>query len=228
MTAIAVVRTPEFIVLAADGASVDALAQRKADPEPKIHWMGHFFYTAHGLVGNTNVGYDLRQLIADNSKHNTLGAIAQAVSEAAQGPLSKALSQTKREFPQQFQEMFSNKQAAFAASQEQNHLSILSLTFFIENLADVDIKLKAGVRRCPGPECASSCSDHPFVGPTDFRTKFDLEHPLWWAGSEKEVAAQAESLIQKTIDLGLPEYGPPISIVVIKPNGFYWYKNQGV
>ena len=229
MTAIAVVRSEHFIVIAADGANVDAMRQKNSTGH-KIRRIGRFFYAAHNLVRNTDLGYDLPKIIEDNSEHDSLESLALAIAVAAQGPLSRVLSTLKLSFPGRFKEMFSTGQGAAiilaGSPRGRNHLSVLYLRLIIENPDDDNIEVKAAWKLCPGPECLPRCTVHPFIGPPDVKEKFDAKRPGWWLGPEKEVAKNAKALIQELINLGTNDFGPPITVLILKQHSFYWLESD--
>jgi hypothetical protein len=82
--------------------------------------------------------------------------------------------------------------------------------------------LRVEEHRCPG-DCPGPAI---FVGPEDLKQRFESEHPGYETGRVDDLAKNAETFVQMAIDEKVPGVGPPISVLVIRPNGLEWRKGK--
>jgi len=226
LTAILVVRAEQFIVVAAESAVVDETG-KSLTPECKIRRVGNIFYSVNKLTQDTYSGYDLHQIVANNDKYGSVHALAAALKTAIPGPLLRSLAALKQRDPATFKAYFATKHVVgiFLAGVDRSRPCLVDLEFNIEDPDSKEIRLIVVERLCPGPQCPGRCTDHPLIVRGSLKRKFEAEHPNCWSGNAEEVAKKAEALIQMVIDeKGSNDVGPPISVLVIRPNGFEWVK----
>jgi hypothetical protein len=225
MTAIALVRTEQFIVIAAESASVDGAGQ-PGPPQCKIFPVGNFFYTANKFTGDTVTGYNLHKLIMGDEPHESLESLATAVRSSVRQPLLKALIAMKQQRPNEFRKNFDSMQVVgiYLAGISHGRPSLINMEFNLHDVTASQIELDVIERYCPGPDCEGGIA-FPFVGPSDLREKFMSQRPNYWQGSAEVVAKNLEALVQMFIDDGQShDFGPPISVLIIKPTGPEWVK----
>jgi hypothetical protein len=226
MTAIAVVRTEQFVVIAAESASVDGAGQ-PGQPQCKILPVGNFFYTAYKFTGDAVTGYNLHEIIMGNRSHESLESLATAVQSSVRQPLLRALIAMKEQRPNEFRQNFDSKQVVgiHLAGISQGAPSLVNIEFRLHDDVTANmITLDVIERHCPGPDCNGGIIT-AFVGPSDLRDKFLSQRPNYLQGSAEVVAKNLEALVQMYIDEGRShEFSPPISVLIIRPTGPEWIK----
>jgi hypothetical protein len=225
MTAISIVRTEQFIAVAADSASADGEGQ----PGPnqcKIRAVGRFFYTASNLTGDTGTGYSLLEIVMDNQHHESFELFAAAIRRDIRSPLLKALTAMRDAHPEYLMRNFGGKQVVsvylFGLSRERP--TVTNLEFRIHDVTASEMDIDVVERQCPGPDFPNGIMIG-FVGPELIHQQFVNQCPNYWIGSAEVVAKNLEALVQMCIDNRTGnEAKPPISVLLVKPTGHQWLK----
>jgi hypothetical protein len=101
-TAIALIVTPRFVVIATDSKVVDARVEPKGEA-CKIRKVDDLFYVPNKFVSHEASGYDLDHMIRD-LRGRSVADMAAKLKEAAIGPLQRALTYSRAEDPEQFKD----------------------------------------------------------------------------------------------------------------------------
>ena len=226
-TSIAIIRTEQFIAIAADSRAVDEFGKLVNTPECKIRPIGKFVYVPNKFTEDSVGEYNLHRIIKNTGERESLGALATALRDAIPEPLIRALMVARRRNPARFRENFETLQAmgVALAGVDRGRPSLVDLRFIIEDLEAKNIKLRIEENRCPGAECPDGVA-MVFIGPEDLKQRFAKEHPNYWTGNADSLAKNTEAFVQMAINEGLPDVGPPISVLVIGRNGLEWRKGK--
>jgi hypothetical protein len=225
-TSIAIIRTGQCVVIAADSAVVDELGNR-IGLQCKIRQIGNFVYVANKFTLDSASNYNLSEIVANVSGRESLGALAAALKEAIPGPLVRALAGSRQRNPGRFQENFRTAQVlgVTVAGVENGRPSLVDFRFRMNDMEAEEIHLTIEEHRCPGAGCPTGLATI-LVGPPYLQERFENVCPKFWIGIPEELARNAEAFVQMAIDAGLADAAPPISVLVIKPNGFEWRKSK--
>jgi len=222
-TAIALIVTPRFVVIAADSKAVDAHGAANGEV-CKIRRAGEVFYIPNKFVSHRASGYDWNHTIL-GSRGDSVAELASKVKSTIAGPLNRAIVQSRAEDPMAFKDNFASAQAmgVVFVGFEKGAPAVVDLTFIIEDLNAADLKLRVEQHICPGADCSQG-----YVGifvPQELKTTFEREHPRYWMGDASTVAANAEAFINLAIRQRLPDVGPPISVLVLDSPKGQWLKS---
>src|SRR5688572_19838621 len=95
-TAIAAIRVPSELVIAADSRVVDGYSGRMPD-ECKIRVVQNTVYTAHGMSTHSVTGLDVFALVSPALRgEDSLPTVATAIAQLVAAPLSRALSSLRQ------------------------------------------------------------------------------------------------------------------------------------
>lgn len=221
-TAIALIVTPRFIVVAADSKVVGEHVAAKGN-ECKIRKAGDTFYVPNKFVNHSAAGYDLNKTVLSIAA-NSVAERAAKVKAAIGEPLKRAVEQSRREDTAAFKDNFASRQVmgvVFVGFENGAPVAV-ALSFIIEDLDAADLKVNVEQHSCPGADCPEGYA-LVFV-PQELKAKFEQEHPRYWIGDPPTVAANAEAFINQAIAERLPDVGPPVSVLVIDSARGRWLK----
>lgn len=222
-TAIALIVTPRFAVVAADSKAVDSHGGVKADV-CKIRRVGRIFYIANNFVSHSATGYNLERTIRD-IQGNSVRDLAAKARMLIAGPLKKALAQSRRGDPRAFEANFAGGQATgvFFIGFEKGSPAAVDLQFQIDDLRAADPNVRVEQHSCPGAGCPNGFV--VLLVPQDLQGEFEAEHPRYWIGDAATVAAAAEAFIDLAMRKRPLDVGPPVSILVIDSPKGRWLKD---
>jgi hypothetical protein len=227
-TSIAIIRTEQCVVIAADSAAVDE-AGNPAAPECKIRQIGKFVYVPNKLTEDSASQYNLHHIVENVGERESLGDLAEALREAIPEPLIRSLIAARQRNPARFRENFEapppQALGIALAGIDGGRPSLVDLRFFIKDLEAETIGLRIEEHRCPGAGCPKGTA-LVLAGPKDLKERFAAKYPNYWTASTDSLAKNAEAFVQMAIDARLPDVGPPISVLVISPNGLEWRKGK--
>jgi hypothetical protein len=189
----------------------------------KIRQVGDFFYVANKFTLDSSNQYDLAQIVANVSRLASLDALAAALKEEIPEPLARALAGSRQRNPRRFEENFRTAQllGVTLAGVENGRPSLVDLRFRMNDTAAEDVRLTIEEHHCPGAGCPTGLATI-LVGPQHLQERFQNLYPNFWIGNTDDLAKNAEAFVQMAIDADLADVAPPISVLVIKPNGFEW------
>lgn len=204
--AIALIVTPEFLVLAADSGTIE--------PTCRIRKIGESFYALHNFTRDASTGYDAARLVAGLSS-KTVAAQAAELKGKIDAPLKRALAASRARSSAAFNKKFESRIAAgvIFVGFENGKPAVADLTFLIEDLAAGELKLQLKEYYCPGEPCGGGYgfNAEPFV----FAKRFAQENRRYWEGSAAMVAAKARAFVNIAIGERPADFAGPISVLTI-------------
>jgi len=221
-TAIAVIVTPRFIVIATDSKAVDDRVAPQGET-CKIRKANDLFYVPNKLVRHAASGYDLDQIIQDLRGHSVVDMAAK-LKEIVIGPLQGALTYSRSEDRALFKDNFGSRQAmgVILVGFEKGYPAVVDLRFIIEDLSAAEIILRTEQHGCPGRDCPQGYA--LVLVPQELSAAFEAKHPRHWVGNSGTVAAKAEEFVIYAARQMQASVGPPFSVFVLNSNGVQWLK----
>jgi hypothetical protein len=223
-TAIAILRTPSEIVIAADSRETNFPQGSTRDHSCKIMEATGVVFAPTGTVSSTG-GFDV-DAIAFQALKNTAGtlkervlrfdslikdALQSLVYEIKDGNYTKA----------QKEKFFSTRHflgIAFAAVE--NNVSVLVGRDFDASISDPIVK--RGAYECPGNECPNGEVVVLSSMQRNLQEKFFKTH----RHLDRDLVELARSFVQEHIDEGVPDVAPPIDIVRLTSRGIEWLQRK--
>jgi hypothetical protein len=222
-TAVAIVVSPGFVVIAADSRAVDASG--KAQPDVcKIHKVGETIYVANKFVDDSAVDYSLDRTVRAARGGSAID-LAENVKRLIIKPLTAALEHQRGNNIAAYLTNFASGQAmgvTFIAFENKTP-SVVDLRFFIEDLNAHKLSVRAEEHRCPGPDCPGGYA--MLLTPNDLAPQFEAAHPRYWIGEAAAVAASAEAFVNLALDEKRIDIGPPLSLFVLDSPKGRWLKS---
>jgi hypothetical protein len=218
-TASLTIRTPNYIVIAADSKS------EFPDPECKILPVGRFFYTAHTFVGYRPSGYDLREIIAKlGVKQLSMSDTVALFRKAIDAPLKNAMLRFRKDEYEKFKATIKGDTAlgVLFAGLQNGELTIVYLQFNMIDPEAEEIALHVVEWRCPKTDCITDGYGAVFVDASEgarFKIAFEKTIPRFYLGNAATLARNTEAFVQMFIDAKARDVGPPISVLVIDRDG---------
>jgi hypothetical protein len=218
-TAVAIIRTNQWIVIAADSLAVDEFGKTIGN-ECKIRTIGKFVYVANKFTEDSRDQYNIHRIIENIPERDSIGRLGNALSYAIREPLIRSLTSARKRNPVLFRQNFSTTQALgiTLAGLDDGTPSLMNVGFFIVDLEAKNLELRVEEHRCPGPDCPTGVA-RVLVGPQDLQQRFDQRFPRYWEGTADRLAETSEAFVQMAIDARLSDVGPPISVVVLGMSG---------
>jgi hypothetical protein len=220
-TAIALIVTPRFIVLAADSKVVNLRGEFVRN-ECKTIQAGKNFYAPINFVRYSPTGFDLEKIIL-NVTADSISEMVDRVTTAVSDPLKAALISRRSQNPGTFEREFPNGQATGVAfvGIENGSPAMVFLGFTILEATRANPQIKAGRYSCPG-----DCRDGHFglFVPAELQAMFEQKYPHYWSGDDAEVADNAQAFINLAIARKLQDVGPPVSVLVVDRVSTRWLK----
>lgn len=225
-TAIAVIRTPTEIVVAADSKEVNTDGSPNTNLVCKIRRFGDSFVVVNGMADNGNGGFNVFSLL-DKATHIS-GGILEKISRfeaLVKVPLEEALSRVRQKSPIEFQRncIQTSPLGVTFFGLENNTLFMYGRRFVVTNSVDESVKINVERHACPGLDCPGGIAAS-FVAPiSDDAEKFQRDNPAYWKSNLVTIARQ---FVQMEIDKNGGEVGPPIDIVRITLRGPEWLQRK--
>ena len=159
MTYIALVRTKDFIAVAADSSVVDQ-NDIPLSNSLKIVPTGKFFCIPNKLAGDVRTGYDIWQIVRDIGPQESLDGLVKTLKKVVPQPLANTLALISAN-PQTFKQKFPNGQVLGLAviGIENGVLCLVDLRFFVVILSGTTVGLNIEEKRCPGKDCSADVDD---------------------------------------------------------------------
>lgn len=224
-TAIAAIRTSNQIVVAADSRAVNEKNDPLNERICKIVDLGKVFVAVHGMSDHRPSGFSALSILPHATANaQTVAEILDRLELLINEPLSLALEDLRRSAPIVFkQNALDMAPLGFIfVSLERDTPVLASLRFTVAGPGTGPVKLIAGKRYCPGPDCPDGRAS-VLVGSRDDQELFKRTHPNFWDGDLVEVA---RAFVQMEIDKGLVDVGPPIDILQITKAGPKWIQRK--
>ena len=223
-TAIAAIRVPAELVIAADSRVVDGLNRRLPD-ECKIRVIHDTAFTAHGISTDSETGLDLFRIVSSilRGRGDLAVAVANVAANVA-GPLSEALERTRRAEPGTFQRNAIQMAAAgvILGRHERGAPHLGYVRFAVRIEPDDGLRVDAQVQMCPSADCPDGVVGL-FVAPHADANAFQRAHPEYW---KQDLVAIATAFVQGEIDKNLVDIGPPIDVVRIAGGHVSWVRRK--
>jgi hypothetical protein len=224
-TAVAVMRTPREIAIAADSRVVRSDSLSEALQVCKIRRAGGIYFVAHNLVEDPASGFDIYE-IADQAcrEGTTISAKAQLFDSLVVGPLIRALVRIRTMSPGSFRKHFVEQAASgiiFAGFLD--HVPVLiARRLVVVNPDSAQFSLSIVRRECPGVWCMSGTTTF-FVAPDEAVSRFRLAYPYYLRMRPAEVVQQ---FVEMRIRDHVPDVGPPVDVVRITERGAEWIRRK--
>jgi hypothetical protein len=224
-TAIAAVRTPEEIVVAADSRMVDVNDKPVTGFFCKIRQGDHVFFAVHGIVVDAAGGYNVFSILAKAGRID--GSISRKIhvfESMIRLPLERVLQRAKLQEPGAFQKDFvATPPLGVLFFGIENHVLVFHhLLFRVSNSTGKNISLKVEQLDCPGSGCPAGISA-VFVGPSKKLKTFQRDHREFW---NEDLVSVVKDFVQTEIASNLPSVGPPIDIIRITESGVEWVQHK--
>jgi hypothetical protein len=205
-TAIALVRTDEVIVIAADVRAVDGATGQKRPDECKIRTAGNYFFSVHGVADSDILGIVKTILIAPDS----LSTKAQAVRERLAPTVTKRMQTQPRDGQV--------SSGVFMFGAEGGVLRLAYVKFAISGTT---------IAECPGVDCRptgiamASVSPYGNTLPVDARTLEDVRNFV--------LGQISKGLVLEERDGNTAAVGAPIQSLILYRNGKHnWHDKPEV
>lgn len=217
MTCSALIYREEFIVVASDSAVVDGYGERSRSL-CKIVPAGDCFYVPNGMAEDPASGYNLYDIIEKIGPLKSPDALAEDAKREIEKSFVAALTMRRQTGPVRFRQNVrgENVLGISFVGLEGGRPSWVHFHFDVEDLEAQDIRLKFEVHRCTGKGCPDGTV--VLVGPDDLKVRFMKDSPDYYKGSVDDVLKNAKTFVQMAIDLGMPNFGPPISSLIVTPD----------
>jgi hypothetical protein len=221
-TSIVAVRSPEFILIAADSKPT-----WKGRPGPsvvcKIYRTGALYFAVAGIDHDSGRGFYVKDLVAGGAESSgRFEAQVASVDEKISPRFLVEMKQMKAEDPDEYK---------FASAEDGPQLTIAFAKFeegapyFAVRGFQYDDELLPRVKLsradCPGANCPQGVLLE-YVGKSGYIKDYVAKH-----GGEK---IGAEALARKLVELEIEEapstVGPPIELLRIDASGPYWISNE--
>jgi hypothetical protein len=221
-TAIAAIRVPSGVVIAADSRVVDGDGRRLPD-ECKIRIVSGIVYAAHGMSTHAPTGFDLFRLVSDDLRRpgglDDLRSIAERLARSVIVPLTKALTNIRKTDRALFERATRTAAAGVILARDQAGApQLASIRFLAQTRATDVVDIASAIHTCPSSDCPVGIAA-VWVSPDDDRRAFERVHPEYW---KEDLSKVAEAFVQGEIDKGLIDVGPPIDIVQITGGRIEW------
>jgi hypothetical protein len=177
-TAIAAIRVPSELVIAADSRVIDGLNRGMPDA-CKIRVTQDTVFTVHGMSTDSETGFDLFGIISNILRGGGNLSVAVAnVAASVTGPLTRALERLRRDEPSVFQRnAIEMAPVGVILGRYARGAPRLGYVRFITQIErDNRIRIDPQVRICPGADCQGGVAG-VFVGPGDAAEAFQKSHP---------------------------------------------------
>ena len=224
-TAMAAIRTPNEIVVAADSKVVHGDDSPDPDPLCKIRQIGDMFFAVHGMAEDTPSGFNVFPIIIKSGQQG--GTISDRIAifeNLAKAPLEEALERLRVQKPIVYQRNCIDiaPLGVIFFGFESNELVFYYRRFVVNPHAGPPVSVNIERRGCPGPDCPTGIAA-VFVGPTEHVQRFMRNTPEYW---KRNLIDVARSFVQMEIDEKLVDVGPPIDILRITQAGATWEQRK--
>jgi hypothetical protein len=222
-TTVVAVRTPDFVILAADSRVLQGSAGELKGC--KIERVGNAFISHAGLFRDPSTGWDLRQDVRNAvNRGGSLRSIADRFVALTQPMLTTAVARLRTVDPKYFLQYCEGKhtpEVVFA--QMENDVPSLSLRSFLIETRDgkVTVSLDPAID-CPG-NCPTGMTDVT-LGNHDVADKIYAATPHFWRVNG--FVRGIDKLIMSESDANPKEVFPPISILVLDKTGAHWERDH--
>ena len=223
MTAsLTIIKSNEFIVMVSDSLVAD-LNDKPLRTQRKILQAGQFVFLPNNFVEYEATGYNLSRIAESIPAQPTLDSLASKFREAVPPHLTTALRNWRNRNPERFKLYFDTNQAMgiTVAGIEDRQVRLIDMRFFMVDPEAYTLEIDSDSRSCPGPDIPSGFGEI-FVGHDFVQKVFKSEYDTYMLGGIDRVAAYCEAYVQMTIIHGGSSAGPPITVLVITPDGFDW------
>lgn len=224
-TAIAAIRTPTQIVVAADSKEVSFSGTSLSDEICKIRQAGPVFYAVHGLSRDIRTGFNVFNMIeAGNKPGSTIKDLADTFERSAREPLQQIAERVRNYDRDQFRSNFidSDPLGVLFFGIENGEVTVSYRRFVISTAPSLPVALTVQRYDCPGPSCTRATTIDIFVGTEAAAFKRDNPDYL-----KKDLIEAVRSYIQFSIDRHGDAYGPPIDIIRLTRDGAEWVQRKG-
>ena len=217
-TAIAAIRTPSGVAIAADSRVVDQHGRRRPDT-CKIRIAGDTVFAVHGMSSHGS-GLDLFALASDAARSAPdLRSASDEIAARARGPIRTALASLRETDPGVFERYALGKApAGVVLARYEKEGAALSYVRFTLRDPDGALKVEAEIRDCPGRDCPDGVSA-VFVGPSGHVAAFQRTHTRYWG---RGYARNAFSFVEAEASHGHRDIGGPVQVILLRGGRIAW------
>jgi len=221
-TAVAAIRTPSEIVVAADSKEVNGDGSANTNLVCKIRQIGDMFFTVNAMNSQSATGFDAFQIIEGAARaKGTLDQILTRSIDALRTPLENAVNYVRTNNPSEFEKNFTKHDAlgVMIFGVENGDIVLCSVTFAANGSPEKPVSISIVRYCCPGPDCHGG-NALSLVGPNETATfEFQKANPEYW---KADLVALSRSFVESQIKADPADCGPPIDIVRLTKNGPEW------
>ncbi len=221
-TAIAAIRTPSELVIAADSRVVDEHGRRLPDT-CKVRIVDDTVFAIHGMSAHP-AGLDLFALVTDVVAFAPdLRTASGGVVSRATGPIRAAVSDLRSSAPRTFERYVAGKAPAgvLLARIEHGRPAISYIRFSVSDAAG-SFSIRAEVRSCPGADCPTGVTAI-FVGPAEDVSDFKASHPGYWTRDPSSIAS---AFVRREVSHRHDDIGGPVQVLRLRSSGVAWLSRK--
>jgi len=227
MTAIAVIRTPNQIVIAADSGVVDQKGLSLSSA-CKIKNLGAVFAVLNGMSSHDLTGFDVFEILKMVVRDVPLQQIVESVDKLIRKPLRVALEYERTHDPVSFKKnAIDMAPLAITLARVQNRVPVMAnLEFAVSSEQDDPLILNTEKMYSPDPNVPDTEYAFIFVGTSEGKEQYSRLVRQRGFLHDNKLIEITKAFVQMEIDKGLPQFGPPINILQLTRDGARWIQKS--
>jgi len=229
-TAVAVYRSDNEIIVAADSKATHEDDSPYVEPVCKIRQFGSTFVAAAGIYEVSGTGFDLWEIVSVSVfGAGGLSDIVKTFDSSVRFPLQNAVTAIKNQYPKFYQKRGIKTPwlSVFFLGIEDNVLTLKGRKYSVYPETDDLLSVKIETYDCPG-KCRKGKGavlvQKGEVKNRKIRRMFI--DPLFSRGAKFDTVDLARKFVQMMIDKNTINYGPPIDILSITKDGAKWIQKK--